>query len=254
MFAWFALLAIPPAPAPATPPQHYHLVVKTSGEQDLTSQGHGKVSGTLDADARITVSSTDSADGMIVKVTLDSVTLTPTGTVAEQLQQHPTAAHDAAGSSVSVYVSHGKVSGPMVLSDSTNPVISVVTQAIGVLYPGVRRGVKVGDHWADTTHLANQGGPGARTGEVIATWKVSSAEGDALVLDGTSESHTRADDGNGQVITMNGTSQEHMVVPPTGPVRRASIQTSNDLSLTAPQLSNPIPGKTSGSLELTPAP
>lgn len=252
MFAWFALLAA--SQSPATPPQHYHLVVKTSGEQDLTSQGHGKVSGTLDADARITVTSTDSADGMMVKVTLDSVILTPTGTVAEQLQQHPTAAHDARGSSVRVYVSHGKISGPMELSDSTNPVISVITQALGVLYPGLRRGVKVGDKWADTTRINNTGGSGGRTGQVIATWKVSAAEGDALVLDGTSASHTRTDDGNGQVIAVTGTSQEHMVVPPSGPVRSATIETTNDLSMTAPQLSTPIPGKTSGSLELTPAP
>jgi hypothetical protein len=253
MLAWFALLAA--SQAAPTPPQHYHLVVKTSGEQDLTSQGHGKVSGTLDADAHITVTSADSADGIVVKVTLDSVALTPTGAVAEQLQQHPTAAHDARGISVRVFVSHGKISGPMQLSDSTNPVMSVITQAIGVLYPGLRRGVKVGDKWADTTRINNSGGPGgSRTGQVIATWKVTAAAGDALVLDGTSESHTRADDGNGQVLTLTGTSQEHMVVPPSGPVRRATIETTNDLSMTAPQLSTPIPGKTSGSLELTPAP
>ena len=112
----------------------------------------------------------------------------------------------------------------------------------------------MGDSWADTSHINNSSGARKQSGEVVATWKVVAAEGDALVLDGTSIMRSRTEDGSGQIMTLAGGSKERVVMPPGGPVRRAAIETANDMSVTAPSLANPIPGKTTGSLTLTPLP
>ena len=237
-----------------SPPQRYRLEVKTLQEVDQSSAGGGKSADGLTTSALISVALSDSAGGQLARIVVDSIALAPTGSVVEDLRRHPTAAQDARGAWVRVYIAHGRIDGPAQLSDSTNPALGAIVQAVAVLFPGIRRGAKVGDGWADTTHISNGSGPRRVTGEVVATWKVIGSEGDALILDGASTSRTRTEDGSGQVLTRSGVSKERVVIPPSGLARRATIETSNEMSMTSPRLANPIPGKTTGSLVLTPIP
>ena len=249
------LAALSTMQTPATPPHRYRVEVKTLNEIDQTSIGKGKVTDGLVTSAIISVTLTDTTGGQIARVMVDSMALSPTGAVAEQLRQHPNAARDARGASIRVYVARGRIQGPPQLSDSTNPALSAILQVVPVLFTGVRSGAKVGDSWADTSHINNSSGARRQSGEVVAGWKVVGAEGDALVLEGTSISRTKTEDPTtGQTMTLSGGSKERVVIPARGPVLRATIETANDLTITAPQLSNPIPGKTSGSLTLTPLP
>jgi hypothetical protein len=257
MLAVLFALASMQGPTPAQGPLYrYRLEVKTSREVDQTAIGRANLSEGLTTVATISVTARDSAEGQIVEVTVDSMTLDPTGALVDQLQQHPAAAHDARGARVSQYVVRGRIHGPAIFSDSTNQALGAIAQAISVLFPGVRRGAKVGDSWADTTNLVNGKSPQQQThGQILAQWKVVGVEGNALVLDGTSTSRTRTDDAsNGQAMTLNATTREHVVIPPSGPVRRATIETSNDMSIAVPGLAAPIPGKTTASLSLTPLP
>lgn len=252
MFATALVLAALQTPAP---PHRYRLEVRTVSELDQTSIGKGKLADGLVTVASITVAMADTTGGQTVRVTVDSIALDPSGSIAAQLRQHPTAAQDARGAAISVYVVRGKIKGPPILSDSTNPALVAVVQAVGVLFPGVRTGAKVGDSWADTSRINNASGSRRQSGEVVATWKVIGVEGDALVLEGTSQSRTRTEDSNnGQTITLTGNSTERVVIPPTGPVLRATIATSNEISIAVPSLQSPLPGKTTGSLTLTPIP
>jgi len=250
-----AMLALSLVQSPGAPPaQRYRLEVKTLREFDQTSIGRAKTADGLTTAAFITVAMTDTAGGQIARVTVDSMTLSPSGAVVAELQQHPKAAEKARGAWVRVYVSRGTLAGPAQLSDSTNPALGAIVQAVGVLFPGVRRGAKVGDSWADTSHINNASGARKQSGEVVAAWKVIAMDGDALVLDGTSTTRTKTEDGSGQSMVVSGGTKERVVVPPTGPARRASIETANDMTVTAPSLAAPIPGKTTGTLTLTPLP
>ncbi len=240
------------SPAPV---HRYRLEVRTVSEMDQTSIGRGTISDGLVTTAVISVALADSAGGQKVRITVDSIALDPSGGVAAQLKQHPTAAQEARGATISAFLMRGKITGPPQLSDSTNPALVAIMQAVGVLFPGVRSGAKVGDSWADTTRINNASGSRRLTGEIVASWKVVGTEGTALVLDGISQSRTRTEDsGNGQTITRSGSSTEHVVIPPSGPVLRATIQTHDDVSIAAPSLASPLPAKTTGSLSLTPLP
>ena len=254
MLAPLLVLAMIQAQNPGPPPQRYRLEVKTLRELDQASIGGTKTSDGLTTSAVISVGMVDSAGGQLARITVDSIELNPTGAVVEDLKRRPSAAQDARGAWVRVYIARGKIEGGVQLSDSTNPALSAIVQAVGVLFPGIRRGAKLGDSWADTSHINNSSGPRRVSGEIVATWKVVANEGNALVLEGTSVTHSRTEDGTGQVLTLTGGSKEQVVIPPSGIARRASIETSNEMTITAPRLSSPIPGRTTGSLTLTPLP
>ncbi len=237
------------------PVQRYRLDVTTNSELDQSTIGKPKMIGGLVTHAIITVSMRDTTGGQIAQVVVDSMTLEPSGLIVPQLAEHPNAAANARGAWVRAYIVHGKQQGGAQISDSTNnPALAAVVQALGVLFPGIRRGAKVGDSWADTSHVNNSSGPRHQTGEIVAAWKVIAAEGDGLVLRGTSDARTRTEDGSGQMITMTGGSKEEVVVPATGPVRRATIESSNSILVSSPQMAQPIPGTNGGSLKLTPLP
>lgn len=245
-----ALLQGPGAP----PPARYHLEVRTLQELDRTGSGGTRTSNGLTTTATITVAMTDSAGGQLASIVVDSMQLDPTGAIVDELRRHPTAAQDARGASVRVYIARGKIQGGVQLSDSTNPALAAIVQSVAVLFPGIRRGAKVGDSWADTSHINNSAGPRRVTGEIVATWRVVGNEGDALILDGTSTTRSKSEDGSGQSLTLAGSSKERVVIAPNGLAKRASITTNNDMSIAVPSQNTTIPGKTTASLTLTPLP
>lgn len=251
------VLALAVAQSPVIPmaPLRYRIEAKTASEQDLTSVGKGKLSGSLTTTALVSVTLTDSADGQIVRVTVDSMKLEPTGAMTQSL---PLSAAGAVGDStrgafVRAYAVRGAVRGSPQAS-SPSPALASIMQAMNVLFPGLRSGIKVGDSWADTTMVNNDVANGHQSGRIIATWKVTGMENGAFVLDGTAATTMTTTAQNGQTLRVNGSSQEHMVMTGRGPARSASIESSNDVTMTSPQNATPIPAKSVGSLKLIPLP
>lgn len=249
-----AMLALATMQGPVSPaPLHYRIESSTSSAQDLTSMGRGKVSGGLSTVGYVTVTMSDSGDGVIARITVDSMHLTPVGAMTAQIT--PTtaalAADSARGEWVDVYSVHGMIRGTPRPS-SQNPALSAVMQAVGVLYPGLRSNVKVGDAWADTTHVDSDVQGGHQKGDIVAAWKVSGLDGGNLVLDGTATTRMTTNSTNGQVVKVSLNSTEHLVEGARGaPTRMATIESTSNVTMTTPQSSTPIPATNSGSLKIT---
>lgn len=257
MLAMVLALAVAQGPVTPATPLRYRLEVKTASDQDLTSVGKGTVSGTLTTTATISVTLTDSADGQIARVTVDSMALDPTGAMLASLPlaAAAAAADSARGAFVQAYTVHGTIRGAP-RGSSPNPALQSIFQAIGVLFPGLRSNIKVGDRWADTTVVNNdvQNGAGRQVGRVIATWKVTGMENGGFVLDGTAATAVTTNGKNGEMLRVTGASLEHLVMASQGPTRSATIDSSNDISATSPRSATPIPARSVGSLKLIPLP
>jgi hypothetical protein len=252
------MLAVAALQGPVTlpaPPLRYRIEAKTSTEQDLTSLNRGKVSGALSTVAFISVTTTDSADGQIARITVDSMKLEPTGATALQLT--PAAANAAADSARGMWIRAFSVRGTIKgapRASAANAALAPVIQAVGVLFPGLRTGIKVGDSWADTTKIDNDVPGGHQRGSVIATWKVTGAENGANVLEGTAATNITKNGQAGESLTITGSSVEQLTLATHGPARSASIESTVIASAVRQQGATPVPTKTGASLRVIPIP
>ena len=253
-----AILALTATQAQVTLPSptlRYRVEAKTTLDQDLSTIGRGKLTGSLATTAILSVTMTDSADGQIVRVTVDSMKLEPVGAMAVQLT--PAAAAAAAdsvrGASVRAYSVRGTLRG-VPQPSVPNPALATVMQALGVMFPGLRSGIKVGDSWADTTKIDGDVKGGHQLGSIIAAWSVTGVEDGGLVLEGTSATKVTTTGQNGQSLTVSGGSKEHLVLAPRGPSRRASIESTSDASTVQKLGGAPIPSRTTATLRITPLP
>jgi hypothetical protein len=255
MLAIVLALAVTQGPVAPAAPLRYRLETTTSSEQDLTSVGKGKVNGSLTTTAIISVTLTDSALGQIARLTVDSITLRPTGEMAKQLPPAVAiaAADSARGAFVRAYTVHGIVrAAPQ--GSSASPALGSLFQAIPVLFPGLRSNLKLGDSWADTNVVNADTQNGHQAGRIIATWKVDSMVNGGFVLGGTSTTDVTTIASNGQKLHVNGSSRERLAMSSRWPARSATIESTNDVTLTSPQSPTPIPGRNVATLKLTPLP
>ncbi len=253
MLAMVLALAVTQGPVTPAAPMRYRIEAKTASEQDLTSLGRGKLSGSITTTAFVAVTLVDSAAGQIARVAVDSIRLEPTGEMTKSLPVSAAGpvADSARGTYVRAFTAHGAVrSSPQ--ASSPSPALAPVIQAINVLFPGLRSGLKVGDSWADTTNVDTDAQSGHQSGRIIATWKVAGIDiSGGFVLDGTATTVMTTTAKGGSIIHQNGTSQEHLVMATRGPTRSATIESTNDISQTAPDHPTPIPAKSVGTLRLT---
>jgi hypothetical protein len=248
-----AMLAMLQGTVTPAAPLHYRIESRTTSDQDLTSIGRGKVSGGLATTAWVAVTMSDSADGQIARITVDSLTLAPAGAMAAQLSQAAAtlAADSARGAWVQVYSVHGLIRGTPRPS-SQNPALGAIMQAVGVFFPGLRTNVKVGDKWADTTKIDTDVQSGHEVGNIIANWSVVREENAGLVLDGAVITKMLTTNQDGRKVNVSITSRQHMVMGSRGaPTRDATIESASDVTMTSPQSAAPIPARNSGSLTLT---
>ncbi|HEY4320500.1 MAG TPA: hypothetical protein VGM77_04905 [Gemmatimonadales bacterium] len=239
--------------APPLPPEKYRLDVNTSNELDQTAIGKPKLTGSLVTTAFVEISMVDTLGGQIAVIHVDSMSLNATGQMLVELQRRPNAEADARGASVRIPVVAGRIAGLPRYSDSTNSALGPIAQAAGVLFPTVRRNVKVGQTWADTTHINRAQGAQKATGEVIVNWTVTGVRpGGGVIIDGVTTGHTRTEDsGSGQAMTMASHSTQHFVLSANGPVWQALVETTGDMSVTAPQIPGAIPGRNTGTMKVT---
>jgi len=202
----FMMLALAVTQNPITPSGQtlrYRVEARTTLEQDLTSKGRGKISGGSNAIAFVTVALTDSADGQVARITVDSMTLEATGAMAAQMPPAvATAAADSArGAWVHAYTVRNMLRG-VPQPSVQNPALAPIMQIVGVMFPGLRPGIKSGDSWADTTKVDGDIQSGRQVGSIISTWKSGPLEDGAFVLNGTSTSNVTTSGQGGQVVTV----------------------------------------------------
>ena len=253
-----AMLALAAAQVPVTlpsPPLRYRIESKTTLDQDLTSIARGKVTGGMATTAFISVTMTDSAEGQVARVMVDSLKMEPTGAMALQLTPNAAAAaaDSARGAWVHAYSVRGTLRG-VPQPSSPNPALASVLQAVGVMFPGIRSGIKVGDNWADTTKIDGDVQGNHQLGNIIATWTVTGTENGGLILDGTAITKVTTTGQNGQTLTVAGSSREHLAMAARGPSRNASIESSRDATTVRHPGATPIPEKTTAVLRLTQLP
>jgi hypothetical protein len=255
MLAMVLALAVTQGPVTPAAPLRYRLEAKTVAQQDPAGVGNEMKSGSLTTTAIISVTLTDSAEGQIARVTVDSMKLEPTGamTLSLPLTAAVAAADTVRGAFVRAYTVRGVVRGTAQAS-SPHPALATIFQAMPVLFPGLRSGIKVGDSWADTTRINNDISNGHQTGQVIATWRVTGIENGGFVLDGAATTTVTTNGQNGQSLHVTGSSKEHLVMAGRGPTRSASIESSNNVTMSSTQAAAPVVGRNTGSLKLTPLP
>ena len=251
----FALAVLQGPVPPPSPPVRYRIETRTTADQDLTSIGRGKVTGSLTSIAFLSVTTTDSAEGQVARVTVDSMTLEPVGAMAVQLPaaSAKAAADSARGLWVHAYVVHGALRGTPRPS-APNPALASVMQAVGVLFPGVRTNIKTGDAWADTNRVDADVQGGHQIGTIIANWKVLGSEDGAFVLEGTSATTVTTNGASGQVLTTRGSSRESLVMVPRGLARSAAIESTTNVTSVAKPGATPILARNTASLKVTALP
>lgn len=244
--------AVGPLPQATTPaPMRYRLDVKISQSLDLTAAGQGMQEGEMTGVIFLTLTTTDSAEGLAAHAVIDSMSLAPTGYLAMQMSQE--FADSLRGESIHAYIKDGRVEGTPTNSASTNPAMNVAASALNVLFPGIGAKAKGAKSFSDTLQSNVVNEQGTRNTTSTIDWTVTGSEGDVLTLTGKG-SGTISADMNGQQI--NGTSTNSMTVVSSifGPSRSATLDSDQDMTVLVQGLSDPIPVKVKTHAELTALP
>lgn len=235
-------------PTPSAP-MRYKIDVKSS--QEMTMAG-AKQSMDVTSSAWVTVTMVDSASGQAARVMIDSMTLVPTGMMAQGLP--PEAASEAKGATIDLYLMGGKVQGKPKMSVQ-NPAIMLIFEGVNLLFAGNRAKLAVGDNWADTTRIDNTNDGGSQTGLVVTMWKVLSMDGDAYVLEGDATATMNAEQGGGAVnIATKTTGKQTVTTTGKGLVRKANVEAKVDATIIVSQMPDPIPMLGTTTLTITALP
>lgn len=242
------LLALMTAITPGPAPLHYKVELKTGQEADLSAMGGPKQQGDVTVVAFLSVTMSDSGAGQIAHVVVDSMTLTPTGMLTQAYDA--SLAGTAKGGFFHVYVVNGKAQGTPKPSIADNAAISVLGQAVTMLFPGTKAGAKAGDTFADTATSSVDNPQGTQHTTTVTTWTVKGTEGDALVFEGTSDGKLTMDGGQ-MAATGTNKGKRSMTSTVKGPVKKASLEGTMDLAVVPAGMSDPIPVKGTSSVTIT---
>lgn len=220
----------------ATGPDHgapvkYKVTLNVSQSLDTGDQ---QMASTLSSVAFIAVTMSDTTGGQIANIVVDSVTFDADGMLGGQFTAPMISA--AAGQSLRAYIVDGKVSGAPQWSVAVeeNPVLATVGgSAVSALFVGLVDSRKVGDTWSDTTAVAPENAPNGIGNNQVITWKVTDANGAALIVDGSS---TGSITGSNQGAEFSGTIEGTVAVtsPPGGPARTAKLTNTQKIEVLAP--------------------
>jgi len=240
---------LPQATAPA--PMRYRFDVTISQNVDATAAGQGVQEGGLEGSVFVTLTTTDTTDGLTAHVVIDSMTLTPSGILTAQFDQ--SLADSLRGESVDAYIKDGKVEGTPVLSAPDNRAMGVASSVLNVLFPGIGSKAKSADTFADTVQSNNVSEQGTRNTQQVIAWTVDGRNGAVLSLSGSGTGTLTADMGPQQ---MNGTTTTTVKAtsPIGGPSVTASIDSDQEITMLIQGVSDPIPIKVTTHAMLTPLP
>lgn len=242
------LLALTTAITSGPAPLHYKVELKTSQEADLSAMGGPKQQGDVAVVAFLSVTMSDSAGGQTAHVVVDSMTLTPSGMMAQAYDA--SLAASAKGGFFHVYVVNGKAQGAPKPSTADNAALAVIGQAVSMLFPGTKAGVKAGDTFADTATTSTDGAQGTQHSTTVTTWTVKAMEGDAYVMEGTTDGKMSVDGGQ-MAATGTNKGKRTMTSTAKGPVKKATLEGTQDIAVVPAGMSDAIPVKGASSVTIT---
>jgi hypothetical protein len=204
----------------------------------LLNTGDQEVASEITSAAYLAVTMSDTTDGRIASIVIDSVTLSADGMLAQQFPAELVST--ANGQSVRAYIVDGKVSGKPSWSTEENPVVATVGgAAISALFIGLAPSRKVGDTWSDTSSVAAESAPNGVGNNQIIVWKITNASDDGLVVEGTS---TGSIVGSNQGAEFSGTIEGSVAVtsPTGGPAHASKLTNTQKIEVLAPGAPNVI--------------
>lgn len=231
-------------------PLRYKIELKSSQEVDLSGMGMAKQVGDVAMVAFVSITMSDSGAGRLAHVVIDSMTVNPTGAMAQQ-------GFDAAlGPSAKsgfyhLYVVNGKVQGTPKPSIEGNVALASLGQVMTALFPGtIKAALKTGDTYTDTATVTNTTEQGTNNSTTITNWTVKGADGAAMIYEGTSTGKMSVDGGQ-NAMTGTTTGTRSMSSTATGPVKRATLSTNVDIAVVPAGMSDVIPVKGVSSVTIT---
>lgn len=230
-------------------PLRYKIEMKTSQEVDLSAMGQAKMSGDVALVAFVSVTMSDSGTGQLAHVLVDSMSLTPGGTMAQAFDA--SMATGAKGGFFHLYVVNGKVQGTPKPSVEGNIALSTLGQAVAILFPGnTKAGLKAGDTYTDTTSASTTSEQGTNNTSTVTSWTVKGAQSSAMAFEGTTLGKMSVDGGPNAV---SGTTKGVRAMTSTakGPVQGATFTNSADLAVVPAGMSDAIPVKVESSVVIT---
>lgn len=231
--------------------QRYRVNVEIKQEVDLTAAGAGPQVADVTGIAFLSVTMSDTTDGKLAHVVVDSMTVSATGQLAAQFAQ--SMADSLRGAWMHGHVVDGKLSGPPKLSVQDNPAMAIAMAGMNALFPGVTSKATGGTQWADTTRSDVSTDQGTQNTQQVVTWTVTSRDGAAISLT-SSGTGTVSADMAGQQISGTISSSSTVTSPVGGPATAATVTSTQELSVLAPSLPEPIPVKVTSSATLTALP
>lgn len=230
-------------------PLRYKIEMKMSQEVDLSAMGMAKQSGDINIVAFLSVAMSDSANGQLAHVVVDSMMLTPTGMLSAQFD--PSLGAAAKGGFYHVFVVGGKLQGTPKPSIEGNSGLAALGQAVSALFPGgTKAGLKAGDTYSDSNTTTTTTEQGTNNTTAITAWTVKGMEGDALVFEGTTTGKMTVEGANAMTGTTKGA--RTMTSTVKGPVKRATLTNDADIAVVPAGMSDALPVKVVSTMTITP--
>ena len=230
-------------------PLRYKIEISTSQEVDLSAMGQAKMTGDVAAVVFVSVTMSDSGAGQLAHIVVDSMTVTPSGTMAQQFDASLAAA--AKSAFYHVYVVGGKVQGTPKPSIAENQAMVLFGQAVQMMFPGpTKAGLKVGDSYADTSSTSTTSDAGTNNTSSIVTWTVKGMDGDAMMFEGASTGKMSVEGGQ-NAITGTNKGTRTMTSTAKGPVKSATLKSDVDVAVVPAGMSDVIPVKGVSTVTIT---
>jgi hypothetical protein len=230
-------------------PQRFKMDFTMKQSADLSAMGMGEQVSEVNASVWYTLTMSDTTGGFLAHAVIDSMKIgNATGQMGAQINQ--TLADSLAGEFVHAYIVNGKVEGTPTPSAPTNPAMNLAAPVIGVLFPGIRGGVK---SWSDTVATSTDTPDGgAMNSQSITDWKAE-MDGDVVMATATAAG-TVSGSQNGQDISGEVTNSWSISSVAGGPAMTATMESQQNLTVIIMQAPGPIAVvvNTSATLEAIP--
>ncbi|MEO8479312.1 MAG: hypothetical protein ABI542_06720 [Gemmatimonadota bacterium] len=240
-----------PGSGPEKAADRYRVDLNLSQAVDLSSAGMGIQETSLEASIFMSVTMSDTTDGQIAHVVVDSMLTSGKG----QLEaQYPQALSDSVrGQFIHAYIVNGRLKGTPTFSVEGNLALALATQGLSALFPGVSDKAAGKKAWADTVNTNTVNNGADMNANQVVNWTVTGQQGEWLTVTGTGEGTLTGTQGDNQIT---GTVKNTLaaVTRIGGPAKSAELNSTQDITLLTPQLPEPIPIKATSSMKLTTLP
>jgi hypothetical protein len=237
-FAAFAGAILLPLPGSAKPVTLKYRIAQTIEQTiDATAAGQGEEKVSIGYVAFVTVVLEDSAGGRSVRAVLDSISADST---ADPALVAPILT--ARGASGTGFVdAAGKLAGFESADTAQALQLGTLRGLVGSLFPKVRATAKPGESWTDTTVTTDSTGPAPSTRSAITSYTASAADAKGIKFDMTGSYSVAGSAANGLVYEGQGRNSGSFQRAAEGYLVGGTFSDNSDLSLTHPQVSEPMP-------------